>query len=130
MSASTGKLVSDLTEQTSRLAKVEAKLALREVTAKMKHAAVGGGAFGAAGILAFYGGMLLLACVVLALATAMPAWLAALITGVAVMLFAGIAAMVGRSQLKKGLPPVPEETVARVREDIEVVTHHEKGDSK
>jgi membrane protein len=131
MAASTGKLVSDLTEQTSRLAKAEAKLAIREVTTKMKHAAVGGGAFGAAGILAFYGGMLLLACMVLGLvaATAMAGWLAALIIGVAVLLCAAIAAMVGKSQLKKGLPPVPDDAVARVREDIEVVTHHGKGDS-
>jgi putative superfamily III holin-X len=50
--------------------------------------------------------MVLLACVVLALATAMPAWLAALITGVAVLLCAGIAVLVGKSQLKneKGAP--------------------------
>jgi hypothetical protein len=121
-----GKLVGNLTEQTSRLAKAEAKLAVREVTAKMKRAAVGGGAFGVAGVLAFYGGMLLLACLVLALATVMSPWLAALLPGLVLMVLAGIAALVGKSQLKKAMPPVPEETAARVREDIEVVTHHGK----
>jgi hypothetical protein len=104
-----GRLVGNLTEQTSRLAKAEVKLAIREVTSKMKHA-----------------GMLLLACLVLGLATVMPAWIAALLPGIALLLLAAIAALVGRSQLRKGVPPVPEQAVARVREDIEVVTHQGK----
>jgi membrane protein len=124
--ASIGKLTHDLTEQTARLAKAEVKLAIREMTAKMKSAAAGGGAFGAAGILAFYAGMLLLACLVLGLATVLPAWLAALLPGIALLLFAGIAALVGKTQLKKALPPVPEQAAARIKEDIEVVTHRER----
>jgi hypothetical protein len=126
LDAPIGRLVGNLTEQTSRLAKAEVKLAIREVTTKIKHAAVGGGAFGAAAVLGFYAGMLLLACLVLGLATVMPAWIAALLPGVALLLLAVIAALVGRSQLRKGVPPVPEEAVARVREDIEVVTHQGK----
>jgi hypothetical protein len=121
-----GRLVGDLTEQTSRLAKAEVRLAIREVSTKIKHAAVGGGAFGAAAVMGFYAGMLLLACLVLGLATVMPAWIAALLPGVFLLLLALVAALVGRSQLRKGVPPVPDQTVARVREDIEVVTHQGK----
>jgi hypothetical protein len=121
-----GRLVGDLTEQTSRLAKAEVRLAIREVSTKIKHAAVGGGAFGAAAVMGFYAGMLLLACLVLGLATVMPAWIAALLPGVLLLLLALVAALVGRSQLRKGVPPVPDQTVARVREDIEVVTHQGK----
>nr|WP_042196304.1 phage holin family protein [Kibdelosporangium sp. MJ126-NF4]CEL22534.1 putative integral membrane protein [Kibdelosporangium sp. MJ126-NF4]CTQ89390.1 putative integral membrane protein [Kibdelosporangium sp. MJ126-NF4] len=123
---SVATLVGDLAEQTSRLVKAEARLAAQEMTSKTKRALFGTGAFGAAGLLGFYGGMLLLACAVLALATVLAPWLAALIVGGAVLLLAGIAALIGKSQLRKGIPPVPDDMGERVRADIQVVTHHEQ----
>jgi hypothetical protein len=71
--------------------------------------------------------MLLLTCLVLALATVMPGWIAALLPGLALLFLAGIAALIGKSQLKKSIPPVPNDAAARVREDIKVVTRHGNG---
>ena len=44
---SLGKLVSDLSEQASRLVRAEVELAKEELTAKAKHAGIGSGMFGA-----------------------------------------------------------------------------------
>lgn len=120
---SIGQLMSDLTEQTTRLVRTEARLAARELTAKARRAAVGSGALAVAGVFAFYGGAVLLACLVLALATVMSGWTAALVVGIGVLLVAGLLALFGKRQLRKALPPVPTDTIARAREDIEVVTH-------
>jgi hypothetical protein len=123
---SIAQLMNDLTEQTGRLIKTEARLAAREMAVKAKRGARGIGAFSAAGVLAGYAGMALVACVILALATVMSAWLAALLVGGGLLVVAGTAALVGRAQLRKALPPTPEDTIARVREDIAVVTEHEE----
>jgi uncharacterized membrane protein len=119
-------LMNDLTEQAGRLIRTEATLAAREMAAKAKRGARAIGAFSVAGMLAAYAGMALLACVILALATVMSGWLAALLVGGGLLVIAGLAALVGRAQLRKAMPPTPEDTIARVREDIAVVTEHEE----
>jgi hypothetical protein len=123
---SIGQLVNDLSAQTARLARTEARLAAREMAVKARRAGKGAGALGTAGVFALYGGALLLACAVLALANVMPAWTAALLVGLGVLAIAGLLALFGRRQLRKALPPLPADTIARTREDIEVVTHHER----
>lgn len=123
---SVAQLMNDVTEQAGRLIKTEARLAAREMAVKAKRGARGIGAFSVAGVVAGYAGMALLACVILALATVMSGWLAALLVGGGLLVVAGIAALVGRVQLRKALPAAPEDTIARVREDIAVVTDHEE----
>jgi Putative Actinobacterial Holin-X, holin superfamily III len=120
---SVAQLVGDLSEQTARLVRTEARLAAREMAGKARRAGRGAGELGLAGIMAHYGGGLLLLCLVFALANVVDAWLAALLVGLGVLLIAGILALLGRSQLRKALPPVPTDAIARTREDIEVVTH-------
>lgn len=115
-------LMNDLAEQTARLVRTEARLAAREMAGKMRQGRVGAGAFGAAGVLAFYAGALLLAALVLGLTRAMPSWTAALIVGLGLLVPAAILALIGRTSLRRAMPPVPDETIARVREDIDVVT--------
>jgi hypothetical protein len=77
--ASLAELVAQLSEQTSRLAHQEVELAKAELAAKGKRAGIGGGMFGGAGEFGFYALGALVATVILALATAVTAWLAALI---------------------------------------------------
>lgn len=117
---STAKLVHDLTEQFSHLARTEIRLAVREVQDKAKHAGIGAAGLGIAGVTAGYGVAVVLAGVVLLLALALPAWVAALIVGVALLLIAGMAALVARQQLRKSAP-MPSETVAEAKKDVEVV---------
>jgi hypothetical protein len=56
---------------------------------------------------------------VLLLATAVDAWIAALIVAVAYAAVAGIAALAGRSQVERGTPPVPERAIDSAKEDLE-----------
>ncbi len=50
--------------------------------------------------------------------TVMPRWAAALVTGGAMLLIAGLAAYIGIVQLRRA-KPVPEQTIETVREDVE-----------
>ncbi|MGO9727066.1 MAG: phage holin family protein, partial [Streptosporangiaceae bacterium] len=81
--SSTGDLVKQLTEQVSRLVRDELKLARVEMTRKGARAGRGIGLFGGSGIIALYGTGCLIAAAVMAIATAVTAWLAALIVGAA-----------------------------------------------
>jgi hypothetical protein len=119
--ASTGDLVRQAAEQISRLVRDELALAKAEMTAKGRRAGVGAGLLGGGGAIALYGVAALTAAVILGLAEVMPAWLAALIVGVLLLGAAGALAMVGRARVKEALPAMPEETVRRVRADIDEV---------
>ncbi len=119
--ASTGELVTRLSEQVSALVKGELELARTELAEKGKRAGGGAGAAGAGGLLAAYGLAILLAAAVAALALVWPVWLAALVVGVVVLLVAGGLALYGRSQLRRALPPVPEHTAQSVRDDVATV---------
>ncbi len=118
---STGELVKQLTEQVSRLVRDELKLAQVEMTRKGVRAGRGIGLFGGSGIVALYGIGCLIAAAVIAIATAVTAWLAALIVGAALLAAAGLAALLGRSQLKKATPAVPEQAVDSVKADVEEI---------
>ena len=116
-----GQLVGDASEQLSRLVRDEMKLAVAEMQEKGKRGGIGTGLFGAAGVLAFYGGAILLACVILALSLVMAPWLAALLVGIFVLILAGIAALVGKKQMDAATPPMPEQAVSSVKADVEAV---------
>ncbi|MCP3802462.1 phage holin family protein [Allokutzneria sp. A3M-2-11 16] len=114
----TGELVSQLSEQVSRLVRDEMRLAQAELKEKGKRAGMGAGAFGVSGILALYGLAAVFAGIVLLLALGMAPWLAAFVVGAALLLIAGVLALVGKKQLAKAVPPVPEQAIANVRQDI------------
>ena len=116
--ASIGDLVMAMSADLSRLVRDEMQLAQTEITGKLKHAGVGVGAFGGAGVLALYGIAVLIAAAVLGLALVLPPWLAALIVGVVVLAIAGVVALVGKKKISEAGPAVPEKTVASVKEDV------------
>jgi len=118
---STGDLVKDLSEQVSRLIRDELKLAEYEMAAKAKRAGRGVGMFGGSGLLALYGIGCLLAAAIVGLAGVVPGWAAALIVGGALLIVAGIAAMLGKSQFGQATPAVPEQTVQSVKADVEEI---------
>jgi uncharacterized membrane protein YqjE len=119
---STAELVNRLSEQVSRLARDEIRLAVTEMRTKGKRVGTGAGLLSGAGVLAWFGLMTVLAGLVLLLATVMPAWLAAFVVAVGVLAVAGVLALIGRKQLERGTPPVPEEAVASVKQDIATVS--------
>jgi membrane protein len=116
-----GQLVGDAVEQLSRLVRNEMRLAAAEVRDKGKRAGAGAGLFGAAGVLAGYGGAALAAAAIVALGLVVAWWLAAVIVGAVLLLTAGILAALGTRQVKTALPPVPEDTADSVKADIQTV---------
>jgi uncharacterized membrane protein YqjE len=119
---STAELVQRLSEQVSQLVRQEMQLAKLELAEKGKRTGVGAGLFGGSGLFAVYGIAVLVAAAVLGLATVWPAWLAALVVGLLLLLLAGLLALVGRGQFKKAMPPVPTDAVASVKADVDEIT--------
>ena len=116
-----GALVHDLTQQVPQLIRSEIRLAQAEVTEKGKRAGVGIGMFSAAGLLAFFGLGCLITTAILALAHALPDWLSALIVAVVLLAGAGVAALAGKSKVQSATPPVPEQAIEGIKEDIATV---------
>jgi uncharacterized membrane protein len=117
--ASLAELVQQLSEQTSRLARQEVELAKAELAIKAKRAGIGAGMFGGAGIFGLYAAGALIADAVLALATAITAWLAALIVAVVLAAIAGALALQGKAKVEQATPPVPEQATESVKEDVQ-----------
>lgn len=116
-----GELLKRASEQTSRLVREELRLAQLEMQQKAKHAGIGAGLLGGAGVVALFGVAVLIAFVVLALATAMEAWLAALIVAVVLLAAAGVMALVGKNQVAEAAPAKPERAIDSVQDDIDEI---------
>lgn len=114
---STAQLMTRLSEQTSRLLRVELRLAQAEFSEKAKQGGVGAGLFGAATILAWFGFGALVTTAILALALILPAWAAALIVTVVLFIIAGIAALMGKKKIES-ISPTPDRTIENVNRDI------------
>ena len=123
---STGQLISDLTNQISRLVRDEARLAQAEVTQKAKRLGIGAGLFGGAGLFAFFGLAALITTAILALSLVLPAWLSALIVALVLFAVAGVFALVGKKDVQKGSPPLPTEAIASTKTDIQTVKESAK----
>jgi len=115
---STGELVKMVTEQVSVLVRDELKLAQLEMGTKAKQAGKGMGMLGGGGLVALYGVACLIACVIIAISHSLQAWLSALIVGAALLLIAGVLAVLGRSHLRKATPPMPTQAVDSVKTDV------------
>jgi hypothetical protein len=116
---SIGELFSKLSNETSTLIRQEMELARAELTEKGKEAGKGAGLFGGAGAVGLLGAGALTAGIILLLDLAIAAWLAAIIVG---LVYVGIAALLGlqgRDRIKRATPPLPEQTVDNVKEDVE-----------
>jgi len=96
---SVGELFSRLSAQTSDLVRGEIELAKAEISAKAKASGIGIGLFVGAGVLVFFAVGVLITTAILGLANVVPAWLAALIVAIVLLLLAGILAAVGKRSL-------------------------------
>jgi uncharacterized membrane protein YqjE len=119
-----GELVRDLSTQVSTLVRQELELAKVELTAKGKQAGIGAGMFGGAGLLALYGVGAVVAAAILALSTAVAGWLAAIIVAVVLFVVAGVLALLGKQRAQRAAPPVPEQTLQTIKEDVRFTKEH------
>jgi uncharacterized membrane protein YqjE len=99
----------------------ELRLAQIELTQKAKRAGVGTGLIVTALLLGFFVLASLVTAAIAAWALILPVWAAALIVAGCVLVLAALAGLVGLAQVKRGSPPIPEQAVASVRDDVAAV---------
>ena len=123
---SLAELMRQLSDQTTALARKEVELAKAEMALKGKRLGIGAGAFGAAGLIALFALGAATAAAILALAIVTDTWAAALIVAGAYLAIAGVLALLGRSKVQAGTPPVPEQAIESSKEDFEWTKHRAK----
>jgi hypothetical protein len=116
---SMGELFKELSNDLSTLVRQELRLAQAEMTEKGKKAGIGAGMFGGAGVIGLLALGTLSACLIAALSEGMDVWLGALIVTVIYAGLAGVFALRGKQRLSTATPPVPEETIETVKEDVQ-----------
>lgn len=127
-----GQLVSDATEQITRLVREEMRLAVVEVQQKGRPSA---------SVLALWVPLVcwllqrgaLLAALIRGLTTLLMPWLAALIVGLAVLGVAGALSLAGKKQVQRAGSLVPDKAAASVKADLKTIKdrmhRHGRGDA-
>jgi hypothetical protein len=116
---SISELVKDLATETSTLVRQEIDLAKAEMTDRGKRAGKGAGMLAAGAVVALLAFGALTAGLIAALDLAMPTWVAALIVTVVYGAIAAVLVQIGRKKVQEAAPPVPEETIESVKEDVQ-----------
>jgi uncharacterized membrane protein YqjE len=115
------ELTKDLVAQLRRLVAGEVALFKAEMTKKAKAAGVGAGLLVVALAFVFFALSALVTTAVLAFALILPAWLAALVVAAILLVLAGILALIGRANLKRGMPPVPDDLKQELSDDVKAL---------
>ena len=118
---SLGELVARVSDQFTRIVRGEIELIQVRAAEKAKQVGTGVAMFVVAGVVAFFAVAVLIATAILGLAEALPAWLAALIVGVGLLIIAGVIALVGKQKLESGEAPSAEGTKANLKADVDAV---------
>ncbi|MER7564289.1 phage holin family protein [Streptomyces sp. NPDC048523] len=113
-----GELVQRASQQLSQLVRDEMRLAQAEMTEKGKRFGKGGGLFGGAGLMGVLTLQALVATVIAALSLVMDVWLAALIVTGVLAAVTALMAVLGKQQVRKASPPMPEKAVDGVKADV------------
>jgi uncharacterized membrane protein YqjE len=114
-----GELLKQFSQEMSTLVRQEFALAKVEVAQKAKGVRLAATLLGAAAGAALVAVASLTAFVILLLAVALPAWAAALIVALATLSVAALLARQGIQKLAEAAPPVPDQTIEAVKEDVE-----------
>ena len=117
--ASLGDVAKKLAADVATLARQEIALAKAELAEKSKQIGLGGALVGGAAVAGWMALIAVTACLILLLALTIPAWVAALVVAAIWGAVAGVLALTGRDRIKQGAPPVPEQTIEHVKEDVQ-----------
>lgn len=115
------RLLGDLPGHLIDLVKAELDSLKKEIVGKLVAAGIGIGLLVGAALFAFFLLAVLITAAILGIATALPAWLAALIVAAALLIVTAILALLGISNLKRGVPPAPTETIKSVKKDVNAI---------
>jgi uncharacterized membrane protein YqjE len=106
-----GAAAKRLSEHASALARLELELAQVELKEKAGVLGKGISFFVGAAVFGLFALGFLFATVAAAIALALPTWAALLIVGGVLVLIAGIFGLIGRRDMRKGVPPVPKQAI-------------------
>ena len=115
------ELITSIPTLVTDLVTREIDLLKAEMLAKVKALGIGAGLIAGAVIVLL--GMLgvLLTAAILALSLIMPGWLAALLVAAVLLIIAVILGLIGYRVLKKGIPPVPTESIDSLKRDYRAI---------
>lgn len=114
-----GELLKQLSNETTMLVRQELELAKAEMAQKGRQAGAGVGLLSGAGMTGLLALISLTLTLIYALGTAMEDWIAALTVTAVWAAVAGVLALSGKNKVQEAGPPVPEQTVETVKEDVE-----------
>ena len=114
-SPSLGASVKQVSEQASRLMRLELELAQLELKQKASALGVGIGFVVGAVVFGLYALGFFFATIAAALATVVATWLAILIVAVFLLLVAVVLALLGRRSIQRGSPPVPKQAIEEAK---------------
>jgi Flp pilus assembly protein TadB len=117
--ASVGELMVQLSSQTSRLVRDELRLAQKELQQSAKHAGIGAGLFSVTGLFAAFALAAIVTAGIAALSLVLQVWAAALIVAALLLVAAGIAALIGKSQVQHAAST--PQAVDNVKKDLQEV---------
>ena len=111
-----GAAARQVAEHASALARLELELAGIELKQKVAALAVGIGLAVGAAVFGVFALGFLLATAAAGLATFLSTWLALLIVSLALLVVAGILALLAKGRISRGTPPVPKQAIAEAKE--------------
>jgi ABC-type branched-subunit amino acid transport system permease subunit len=115
------ELTAHLGEQLARLVRQELALARAELFANARQGVLGGGLLGTAAVVGLGAWLAAVAAAIAGIAEGLPVWASALIVAVALGALAGGLALLGRSRLARGTPPLSV-TAASIRRELAELT--------
>lgn len=115
------QLLADIPAIVRELVAGEIALLKQEMIAKLKALGIGAALLVVALIFVFATLGVLLTAAVLALSLVLPGWLSALIIAAFLLIVAVIFGLVGYRVLKRGIPPIPKQTISGLKKDLNVI---------
>lgn len=116
---SIGELLKQLSEQTATLVRQELHLARAEMEQKGRRAGRGLSLIGVSGVVGLAAVGALTATLIMLLAEWMDGWLAGLIVTIVLAAIAAFLAIQGKEKVSEATPPMPEQTIETVKEDVQ-----------
>jgi Putative Actinobacterial Holin-X, holin superfamily III len=116
-----GEAAKQVADHAKALVGLELELAKVELTQKFGSLGLGVGLVVGAAVLGLYALGFLFATIAAALATFLPTWLALLIVTLLLVAVAAVLGLVGRSRIRAGAPPVPEQAIEEAKLTTEAI---------
>jgi hypothetical protein len=114
-------LITSIPNLVSDLVHREIDLIKAEMMAKLKSLGIGAGFLAVAVLLVLAMLGVLLTAGILALSLIMPGWLAALLVAAGLLIIAVILGLIGYGVLKRGIPPLPTESIDSLKRDLRAI---------